>query len=96
MPGRCVRYSTQRPGAVRVDCHGGQIVHGGAIMRATTAEEVERLRNAELEAERRHAEAMTLGDLTGVRVAADDWLKASDALTGYIAAHSDPYRNDPD
>jgi len=80
-------------GAVRVDCDVDQIVHGGAIVNKTTAEEVERLKNAEFEAERRHGEAMTNGDLTGARAAANDWIKASDALTEYVAAHSDPYRD---
>jgi hypothetical protein len=60
-------------------------------MNTTTAEEVERLKNAEYEAERRHGEAMSHGDLTGARVAAGDWVEASDALTEYVATHSDLY-----
>jgi hypothetical protein len=44
-------------------------------MNTTTAEEVERLRNAELEAEKRHGAAMTQGDLTGARVAAGAWMR---------------------
>jgi hypothetical protein len=35
---------------------------------------------------------MSHGDMTGARAAAGDWIKASDALTEYVAAHSDPYR----
>jgi hypothetical protein len=79
-------------GTVRLHFHVDLIVHGGAIVNTTAAEEVERLKNAEFEAERRHGEAMTHGDLTGARVAADDWIRAADALTEYVAAHCDPYR----
>jgi hypothetical protein len=57
----------------------------------TTADEVERLRVAELDAERRHQEAMKRGDLSTARSAADDWTKASDALTQYVATHPDLY-----
>ena len=58
----------------------------------STAEEVEYLKVAELEAERRHEEAMHRGDLVAARTAAADWIKACDALTEYVAAHPDPYR----
>jgi hypothetical protein len=58
----------------------------------TTAEEVERLKAAELEAEQCHGEAMNRGDLAAARIAADDWIKASDALTAYVANHPYLYR----
>lgn len=41
-------------------------------MNTTTADEVDRLKAAEVEAERRHAEAMQRGDLSAARIAADD------------------------
>jgi hypothetical protein len=59
----------------------------------STAEEVERLKAAELEAEKRHGEAMHRGDLAAARIAADDWIKACDVLTEYVAAHPDLYRD---
>jgi hypothetical protein len=62
-------------------------------MNTTTADEVDRLKAAEVEAERRHAEAMQRGDLSAARIAADDWIKASDALTEYVAAHPVLYRD---
>jgi hypothetical protein len=57
------------------------------------AEEVERLKVAELEAEKRHEEALHRGDLVAARTAADEWRKACDALTEYVAAHPDLYRD---
>jgi len=62
-------------------------------MNSTTAAEVDRLRAAELEAEKYHREAMNRGDLQAARIAADEWIKASDALTEYVAAHPDLYRD---
>jgi len=59
----------------------------------STAEEVERLKAAELEAEKRHGEAMNRGDLPAARIAAVDWIKACDALTEYVAANPDLYRD---
>jgi hypothetical protein len=58
----------------------------------STPEEVERLRSAELAAQQRYDEAMKRSDMSAARIAADDWLKASDALTEYVAKHPDPYR----
>jgi hypothetical protein len=59
----------------------------------STAEEVEYLKAAELEAEKRHEEAMNCGDLAAVRIAAADWIRACNALTEYVAAHPDLYRD---
>ena len=60
---------------------------------STTADEVERLKTAELEAELRHAEAIKRGDLAAARSAADAWIRAANALTEYVAAHPDLYRD---
>jgi hypothetical protein len=59
----------------------------------STAEEVARLKAAELEAEKRHEAAMHRGDFAAARIAADDWIEACDALTEYVAAHPDLYRD---
>jgi hypothetical protein len=59
----------------------------------STAEEVEYLKAAELEAEKRHGEAVSRGDLAAARIATDEWIKACDALTEYVAAHPDLYRD---
>ena len=59
----------------------------------STAEEVEHLKVAELEAEKRHEEAMHRGDLAAARIAAAEWIKACDALTEYVAANPDLYRD---
>jgi hypothetical protein len=61
--------------------------------RTTSDEEVERLESVELEAARRHGEAMERGDLSAARNAKLDWLRASDALTDYVATHPDLYRD---
>jgi hypothetical protein len=88
-----------RPSVHRRDADGipqlalgvrSSIVHGGAILNTTTADEVERLRAAEAEAEQRRGEAIKRGDLFAARNAARDWLKASDALSEYVAAHYRP------
>jgi hypothetical protein len=62
-------------------------------MNATTADEVDRLRAAEFAAEQRHAQAMRQGDLVAARSAAEDWIRACDALTAYVAANPDLYRD---
>ncbi len=62
-------------------------------MNATTADEVERLKAAESAAEQRHAEAMRCGDLVAARSAAEDWVKACDALTAYVTANPYLYRD---
>ena len=62
-------------------------------MNLTTADEVERLRHAEFDAERRHIAALKRGDLRAVRHSADNWTKASNAFTKYTAAHPDLYRD---
>jgi len=61
--------------------------------RTTSDDEVERLESVELEAERRHGEALARGDLSAARNAKFDWLRASNALTEYVAAHPDLYRD---
>jgi hypothetical protein len=53
----------------------------------TTADEFERLRAAELEAERRYYEAMEYSRVSAARKAADDWLRATNALAYYVAKH---------
>jgi hypothetical protein len=60
------------------------------MMDRTTADEVERLGVVELEAEQRQVKAIERGDLSAARNAKLDWIRASDALTEYIAAHADP------
>ena len=64
-----------------------------AGLETTTADEVERLKAAELEAELRHGEAIKRGDLAAARSAAADWIRTADALTEYVAAHPDLYRD---
>jgi hypothetical protein len=59
----------------------------------TSAEEVERLKTAELEAEQRHAQALNRGDLSAARIAAADWVKACNALTEYVSNHPHLYRD---
>lgn len=53
-------------------------------MNTTSANEMERLKAAELAAERRYFQAMERADMPAARVAADLWLKASDAYTDYL------------
>jgi hypothetical protein len=62
-------------------------------MNTTTADELGRLRAAELEAERHYGEVVKDCDLSAVRNAADKWRKAADALTHFIATHPYPYRD---
>jgi hypothetical protein len=62
-------------------------------MTATTADEVGRLRAAELEAEHHYGEVVKHSDLSAVRNAAAEWRKAADALTQYVAKHPYPYRD---
>jgi hypothetical protein len=61
----------------------------------TAAEEVGRLRDAELEAERRYDEAVKDSDISAARNAAAEWKEAADALTQYVAKHPHPYRDNP-
>ena len=56
-------------------------------MNTSTAYEIERLMAVELEAERRHGGAMKRGDFSAARNAELDWIRASDTLTEYVAAH---------
>jgi hypothetical protein len=60
---------------------------------STTADEVERLMAAELDAERDYHEAMKRGDTSEARRAAETWINAADALTEYVATHPDLYRD---
>ncbi|MEJ0007330.1 MAG: hypothetical protein WDM77_13430 [Steroidobacteraceae bacterium] len=55
-------------------------------------DEVERLRAAELEAERRYFQAMEFADMAAARWAADNWLTAADALADFVAKHPGIYR----
>jgi hypothetical protein len=59
---------------------------------ATAADEVERLKAIELEAEHHYVDALKRGDSSALRSAAEDWRKASNALTEYVAKNPDPYR----
>jgi hypothetical protein len=61
----------------------------------TAAEEVGRLRDAELAAERRYDEAVHDCDPSAARVAAAEWKDAADALSQYIAKHPYPYQDSP-
>jgi hypothetical protein len=61
--------------------------------RRTVDDEVERLEAVTLEADIRHEEAMSRGAVFSARNAEDDWIKASDALTEYLAAHPELYRD---
>jgi hypothetical protein len=65
----------------------------GAIVNSTNVDEVERLRAAELEAERQYGQAVREADLSAVRSAADVWRKAADALRQYVAKHPRSYRD---
>jgi len=56
------------------------------------AVEVERLAAADLAAAQRYDEAMKSGDMSAARIAADEWMKAADALADYVAKHPDLYR----
>jgi hypothetical protein len=61
-------------------------------MNTTIADEVKRLRSAELAAEKRYFEATKRSELSAMRIAAENWLRAADALTDYVAKHPDLYR----
>jgi hypothetical protein len=61
-------------------------------MDTSIADEIERLRTAELEAEQRYFDAMKREDLPTARAAAVVWSRAADALTAYVATHTDLYR----
>jgi len=58
-------------------------------MIATSVNEVQRLKAVELEAEQRQEKAMERGDLSAARNAELDWIRSSDALSEYIAAHTE-------
>jgi hypothetical protein len=51
----------------------------------TLRDEGERLKAAELAAEQRYYGAVENSDLSAMRVAADDWIRAGDALSEYLA-----------
>jgi hypothetical protein len=57
----------------------------------TVADEVERLRAAVLEAQRRYYEAVEEPNLSATRDAAGDWIKAGDALAEFVAMHPRRY-----
>jgi hypothetical protein len=61
-----------------------------AVMNTESFDEVGRLRAAEAEAEQRRGEAVLRDDLVAARNATHDWLKPSDALSEYVAAHYRP------
>ncbi|MEJ0008808.1 MAG: hypothetical protein WDM77_21205 [Steroidobacteraceae bacterium] len=56
------------------------------------ADEVRRLTAAETVAEQRYHEAMKSGDMIAARHEADEWMRAADALTDYVAEHPHLYR----
>jgi len=47
---------------------------------------------ADLAAETLYQEAMKSGDLSAARVAADEWMRAADALADYVAEHPHLFR----
>jgi hypothetical protein len=58
----------------------------------TIADEAGRLTAADLAAEQRYHVAMKSGDMMAAREAADEWMRAADALNDYVAEHPQPYR----
>ncbi len=64
-----------------------------ADMNITIADEVERLRAAELEAERRYFQAIEFADMAAARNAANCWLSAADAFAVFVAQHPELYRD---
>jgi hypothetical protein len=56
----------------------------------TIAPEFQRLRAADLAAEQRYYEAVEKSDLPAIRRAADDWIKAGDAVTEFSAFTTAP------
>ena len=63
------------------------------INRTTIDHQVERLEADVLDADKRHEEARIRGATVTARSAEDDWIKASDALTKYLATHPEYYRD---
>jgi hypothetical protein len=55
-------------------------------------DEIGRLTAADLAAEQRYHAAMKSGDMSAARDAADEWMRAADALTDYVAEHPHLYR----
>jgi hypothetical protein len=55
------------------------------------ADEVERLRAAELDAKQRYYETVEESDLSATRRAAADWIRAGDALAEQVAMHRRAY-----
>jgi hypothetical protein len=60
-------------------------------LNTTAADEVVRLRAAELEAEQRYLEAIINSDSSAARNAAEKWINAADAFTAYVAKNPNPY-----
>ncbi len=58
----------------------------------TMIDDVERLTSADLAAEQRFQVAMKRGDMSAARDAADEWMRAADALADYVAEHPKLYR----
>ena len=54
----------------------------------TIADEAGRLAAADLAAEQRYHAAMKSGDISAAREAADEWMRAADALNDYVAEHA--------
>jgi hypothetical protein len=54
------------------------------------ADGAELLRAAELEARRQYYEAVEKSDLSATRAAADEWIRAGDALNEYVAKSAPP------
>ena len=57
----------------------------------TIVDEIGRLTAADLVAAQRYDEALKSGDMSAARIAADEWMKAADALTDYVAKHPHLY-----
>ena len=55
-------------------------------------DEIGRLTAADLAAAQHYDEALKSGDMSAARIAADEWMKAADALTDYVAKHPHLYR----
>ncbi|MEJ0009041.1 MAG: hypothetical protein WDM77_22420 [Steroidobacteraceae bacterium] len=62
----------------------------------TLTDELRRLTAADLAAEELYQEAMRSGDMSAARVAADELIRAADALADYIARHSQLHRRTGD
>jgi hypothetical protein len=60
------------------------------VTATTIADEIERLRAAELEAQHQYYEVVEKSELTAKRYAASVWIRAGDALNDCLAKQFDP------